>query len=1438
MIGYEEEDDRPFDCYDSPPPKRAASSPAASSRPGNTPSRKTKPSPQPSPRSTSSPSSRLSKSRPWRVDVMLKKSKGVERSTVSWKQQMKERRQVFQWSGVTVPEDMDGHDEEEEESLFAGLSEDDASQISRGSERAVIGLRPSPSTTPRARDEMPGIIDLTAVPEPEDKKGSGSRFSFRRSSSAPAGSEEERTAAASTPTRPWRTASSNTREDISPQPKDEHEASKDPTSSSNHQQWTNPATSVVEDLETAMKSLESKSGSYDRSASPPAIANLHSALEEHGMPRVGGRRRLFEEDDDDDSDDGHSVCSVRSIASAHFPSQTERKQESQFETLRKAIIQSLEESFGDHSDEDPFEKYCIVAMGRADPNASGVKPPPKNEYFIAYRRMQRSRLASELKRSVALLPTQHFHVVEKSQEQWQTEEAELQAKREFDKTGNAMQLLVALSFSTSASTMDPEIPSTAQVSAEVSQPKGESILVETVTSMDDSMSVETSSKVHTPGSTTFMEPISDFPPKANVSPPRKSSPSECDDIVVETVTTLSMDQDMAELPRGNTNDETAVESDDAVKSSLQPSSISRQPDDDMIKKANSMPQEANKIPKAAPMSDSTIEDKTEPSMVNHVGEAQPSIPDLKKESLQVVDSLKELATGAPATNDAVNEASANAESKGSQEQPSSLPATPKSTNDSSDNVQSSPKKSKASKWKDRLAKRKGSSAGNDTEIAAASDKSQMSVECNTSTSSFEASPQNFSSPNTPLSPTAEASPLTAKGQRKSLKWKERLAKKKKGNSKSDANKEDETPVAAASDELPPLPELKKEADISNDRQSGAELNTDHPAEDQTEACKKENADSAVADEKKDDELTATVSNGPAPEMISGATNLTKNPAQETPGISNDLQNSFMAFDALLRQRQGGGEQFDGDGDDYSEYTIEESVLQDAAPPTMAQTLLKGAVKANKSFDSETEYEEITVDQSFMEYTVEESYAPTLPSSSPNSNDVTTTEKDPTPVHAATATLLNSRMFSTPKVAQEEPTITIQPQLSDDEMTQLTFDQSHAPSPPRPSVPVSIPKRPSMSSLPKNNSKSTIGCDGSMNSRSRRRSLQTSQRSSGSLARSQRSSSSKGSSSLSSEKQTKRVAELLRKDIWSGDVKIVKKAFDSIVREASKGPDHRAKIVQCGGVMGIVRAMETHSNVEDVQVSGCAALDKMAMDPDTQVVIGEMGGIAAILSAMQKFESSEDVHQLACAALANITRHRGATDEADGAVPLLCASMSRHPANMIVQSKSFCAIANLCMDNKYRLRELSEAGGMLAMTMALQKPWPSKTEKHEAISNLSILLRCMAEHEEGEEDDEGDFDGYGDYDEDELEEMMSVVSSIMEDEAMSEPEDEDEDFDSGVPVVNGVQDAHAVEAVPDTIGSSQRKSPTKKQAHEVGSNSTQPTAGSTSRDGDDENCVMS
>ncbi|CAJ1965837.1 unnamed protein product [Cylindrotheca closterium] len=213
-------------------------------------------------------------------------------------------------------------------------------------------------------------------------------------------------------------------------------------------------------------------------------------------------------------------------------------------------------------------------------------------------------------------------------------------------------------------------------------------------------------------------------------------------------------------------------------------------------------------------------------------------------------------------------------------------------------------------------------------------------------------------------------------------------------------------------------------------------------------------------------------------------------------------------------------------------------------------------------------------------------------------------------------------------------------------------------------------------------------------------------------------------STCSSQASKGIADMLRKDIWSPDLKIVQSALEKLGIEAVKGRSYRSHIVKFGGLLGILRAMDMNPTHSGIQLAACQALERLALDPETQMSIGGVGGIPVVATSMQNNAGSVEMQRAATAALVNISCCP--QDNIEGVLQSVISSMTRHSNDTEVQENSFKVLANLTMDSPERLKELSHRGGLAAMTMALQKPWSIKAEHHEAISLLSMLLRNLAE----------------------------------------------------------------------------------------------------------------
>jgi hypothetical protein len=462
--------------------------------------------------------------------------------------------------------------------------------------------------------------------------------------------------------------------------------------------------------------------------------------------------------------------------------------------------------------------------------------------------------------------------------------------------------------------------------------------------------------------------------------------------------------------------------------------------------------------------------------------------------------------------------------------------------------------------------------------------------------------------------------------------------------------------------------------------------------------KKSNADAAVRDEN-------------IPEC-NEKTEIPNDETKKDESFQEQMRKSFMAFDALLGVKPEVEEEevIVDEQSTWTDYTTEESVHFGKPPQEGVTTRKLGhdepstVTKANKQDSLQQKY--ITKSDS-----TETTSATTTNTDKSTNVQVTQLENlteqgrliQPrtqqeeyqdderhyytSPSTTRTTSLMNSRMFSDAGLTidhQEGPYITLVP--DDDDMTQITFDQSMY-----------------------HGAQSHVSEDDEAASTS------------GRASRTSRASSS-----------SKRVAEILRKDVWSRDKVVVQSALEQLALEAAGGPELRSSIARFGGLLAILRAMEVNSAHADVQIAACRALEKMALDSETQVAIGEVGGIPTLVGAMADHLAHKGVQQAACAALLNISRCCVEHDESDsdpiptdGVVDALTTAMKEHADQVEIQVKAFGALGNLCVNNEKRIQELAASGGLATMTLALQQQWEHNSEKHEAISTLAILLRCLA-----------------------------------------------------------------------------------------------------------------
>ncbi|KAG7343314.1 Armadillo/beta-catenin-like repeat protein [Nitzschia inconspicua] len=649
---------------------------------------------------------------------------------------------------------------------------------------------------------------------------------------------------------------------------------------------------------------------------------------------------------------------------------------------------------------------------------------------------------------------------------------------------------------------------------------------------------------------------------------------------------------------------------------------------------------------------------------------------------------------------------------------------------------------KGKKWKDRIAKKRGrkSFSGNDF----AGDGGETTSPITPLTSRVSLTDSAISDTSLPpddqpiLSPSSDSrksgsapSPKPG-GSIKSKKWKDRLARRR--SIKDSVSNEDSMAVEyetsnsdmtgrtivtiQSGDEEDASPDTMMDAQIPSPPFSNANSDTGILS---TSAAQTEDVLGM------EDPVEETL----AIDKCHESKSLESKELHSSPNVQNDLRTSFKAFDAILNQRPT----LPMDEQSvWTEVTIEQA------------TVIQPVNSSYPSPGDDASYMEFTVDESVQHSYIEE----TVVSECGQSNNAGPSGNPSSMMSPFMSSLLSSRLYQDiappnsnqhPKILTDHleqhsksfPTIMVN-SAHDDDMTQITMDHSlddeddHEDTNPEPvqapevhiatdnkeekfydavCKPAPPPERPPIVKIPSGRSRRSL------------KSLKSSGEGS-------------ASSQISSETSKQRISEILRRDVWSRDSGVVQVGLEELAKKAKQGRKYRAHIVRCGGIMAITRTMEMNADDDSVQIACCKILNHLALDPETQSAICEMAGISLIVRSMQDHADNSEVQEAACSALATICRREEAEDikdsirEAHGAVYTLLTSMTRYSDNPHIQAKAFAAIANLCMESRERLAELSEAGGIMTMTLALQKPWENKTEQHEAISSLSILLRGITE----------------------------------------------------------------------------------------------------------------
>jgi hypothetical protein len=211
---------------------------------------------------------------------------------------------------------------------------------------------------------------------------------------------------------------------------------------------------------------------------------------------------------------------------------------------------------------------------------------------------------------------------------------------------------------------------------------------------------------------------------------------------------------------------------------------------------------------------------------------------------------------------------------------------------------------------------------------------------------------------------------------------------------------------------------------------------------------------------------------------------------------------------------------------------------------------------------------------------------------------------------------------------------------------------------------------------------------------------------------------------------KNLNEILKDDIFSKDVKVVENALRNLAQKADDDLEYRAHIVQSGGILSVVRAMEQNAHNARIQVLACRTLEKIAQDRENRLSVGEVGGVEAVVGAMSEHMSDEAVAEATCSALLILTSeclgNQVSTETA--ALDVIVSCMRRYARNTLIQETAYRTLANLCLEDKEKLIALSQMGGFVVMSAALVLHWDTPKVKNEAVSTLAQLFGRLAQYQ--------------------------------------------------------------------------------------------------------------
>lgn len=165
------------------------------------------------------------------------------------------------------------------------------------------------------------------------------------------------------------------------------------------------------------------------------------------------------------------------------------------------------------------------------------------------------------------------------------------------------------------------------------------------------------------------------------------------------------------------------------------------------------------------------------------------------------------------------------------------------------------------------------------------------------------------------------------------------------------------------------------------------------------------------------------------------------------------------------------------------------------------------------------------------------------------------------------------------------------------------------------------------------------------------------------------------------------------------------------------------IIQCGGIVSIIDAMQENEGNEPIESKGCAILARLSADNlEVKLCIAETDGVEVIISAMLHNPMLASTQVQACRTLAHLTidEETRTLITQQGGIVLILQAMTNHPDDADLQETACEALCGLACDAHESVLSESNVVGAVVDTMRAHVDAPRVQERALGIlQNLSM-----------------------------------------------------------------------------------------------------------------------